>query len=84
VPNPCHGGTSFAFTGVGATRFRLSIYDIQGRKVREMAGTSKAGETVVNWDCRDDMSRPVSPGVYLYRIAGDPMSPPMSGKVIVR
>lgn len=83
-PNPCHDGTRLAFSLGSGVPYVIDIYDIQGRKVREMAGTSKAGETVVRWDCRDDMSRPVRPGVYLYRIAGDPMSPAQSGKLIVR
>jgi hypothetical protein len=83
-PNPCHDATRFAFSLGSGVRYIIGIYDIQGRKVREIHGASKPEGNLVPWDCRDGQTRSVRPGVYFYRIVSDPMSPAISGKVIVR
>jgi hypothetical protein len=84
IPNPCRNGTRFAFTLDAGRHYKIGIFDIQGRKIREISGLSKIPETLVTWDCRDDKNGSVRPGVYFYRIVSDPMSPVISGKVIVR
>ena len=83
-PNPCRNSTRFAFTLDAGRHYKIGVFDIQGRKIREIAGSSKTPETLVTWDCRDDKKGSIRPGVYFYRIMCDPMSPAISGKVIVR
>jgi hypothetical protein len=84
VPNPCHNGTIFAFTLGTNRRYQIRIFDIQGRKIREITGSSKASENLVFWDCRNNKGEKVRSGVYLYLISGDPADPALPGKVIVQ
>ncbi len=50
----------------------LAVYDITGRRVRKLAGSSleKGSHTFV-WDARDEKGKPVAPGIYLVRLTGD-------------
>ncbi len=83
-PNPCRNGTRFGFILNAGQHYTIGIFDIQGRKIKEIAGSSRATENYVYWDCRDDNHESVRSGVYFYRIASDPMSPAPCGKIIVR
>lgn len=47
----------------------LSMYDLLGRRVREIrAADSGKGEHVAVWDCRDEEGSPVPSGVYFGRL----------------
>ncbi len=49
---------------------RLSVYDVSGRRVRELVSERDSpGEKTTRWDGRDDAGVAVSAGVYFYRIA---------------
>lgn len=84
MPNPCRNGTRFGFTLDAGKHYTIGIFDILGRKIREIAGSSQATGNLVFWDCRDDDQAAVPAGVYLYRIVSDPGASALSGKVIVR
>jgi len=53
-----------------AVRVRLAVYDLRGRRVRDLLEGVRAGggHYAVPWDGRDDRGRPLPSGVYLYRL----------------
>ena len=63
-----------------AGRVRVSIYDVAGRRVRDLADrVFPAGEITRQWDGTDDAGRRVGRGVYFVRSS----TPPHAGRVIV-
>ena len=51
---------------------RLSVYDVQGRQVREWSSRAlSAGRHVVTWDGTDGRGRAVPSGVYFWEARGD-------------
>jgi hypothetical protein len=70
-PNPASGATDIQFSLVADERIELSIYDLSGRAVRELAkGTFSAGPNTVHWDGLDANGHPVAPGIYMARLKG--------------
>ncbi len=48
----------------------IAIYDLTGRKVRQLQSESLVSGTYAeNWNGRDDSGRLVPPGIYMYRIS---------------
>ncbi|MFH1278627.1 MAG: C25 family cysteine peptidase [Candidatus Eisenbacteria bacterium] len=69
VPNPFNPTTTIHFDLPVRTDVRLSVYEISGRRVTTLAsGSMDAGSHQVVWMGRDDEGRPVSSGVYFYRL----------------
>ena len=69
-PNPFNPSTiiTFSLPSTGVTN--LSIYNITGQKVRELAsGPMSAGVHSVVWNGLDASGQPVSSGVYLTRLS---------------
>jgi hypothetical protein len=69
-PNPFRGGeaTVFSFQVRESipTSLRLSVYDINGRRVRELIDHRLSpGSYMAAWDGRDDSGRPLSAGSYV-------------------
>lgn len=68
-PNPSAAGTTFRFMLASAGETRLSIYDLAGRLVRKLHdGEAPAGESLEEWDLRNEAGRKVAPGVYFARL----------------
>jgi hypothetical protein len=69
-PNPAPGGAiAFASRLTAAGPVTLGIYDVAGRRVRELVSTVRpAGAYVDPWDGRDGDGRSVRPGVYFARL----------------
>jgi hypothetical protein len=70
-PNPMTGGEGwFHYTpGPGMDRVELSIYDVSGRMVRRLAGSTYASsDNLVRWDGRDESGVAAPSGLYLCRI----------------
>jgi hypothetical protein len=68
-PNPFNPSTTISFTLPSAGSARLSVYDITGRKVRELVnGQMGAGVHSVVWDGRDEGGNAVSSGLYFSRL----------------
>lgn len=68
-PNPFNPSTSIEFTLPSAERVSLTVFDITGRKVRDLvSGPLSAGSHTVSWDGRDENGREISSGVYIARI----------------
>jgi trimeric autotransporter adhesin len=68
-PNPFNPSTTIEFTILSSGKANLSIYDIMGRKVRELfSGNVSAEIRTVLWDGKDDSGIAVSSGVYIARL----------------
>jgi len=66
TPNPAVGSTALRVSLVAGADVRLAIFDVCGRRVRDLlAGRLPAGDHRVVWDCRDARGNRVSSGVYL-------------------
>jgi len=70
APNPFFRGTTairFGLATPGAVE--LSIFDTQGRRVRQLVnGALPAGDHLATWNGADDGGARVKPGVYYYRL----------------
>lgn len=72
-PNPFQGSTRIRFTVPERLPVTLTVFDVQGRRVRELlAARDLSGPQQVVWDARDDFGRSVSPGVYFYGLQAGP------------
>lgn len=68
--NPGYGGMSLALQLAVATRVRLDILDVSGRRVRTIAnGPFSAGRAVLRWDGRDGTGGRVGSGVFFARLS---------------
>ena len=68
-PNPFNASTLIEFTLPAPGAAQLAIYDITGRKVRDLSpGKLPAGRNAVLWDGRDATGREASSGVYIARL----------------
>lgn len=64
-PNPIVAGSHFDFELPQLSQARLELYDLGGRRVREIAaGWFPAGHTSLAWDGLDDAGRRPAPGAY--------------------
>jgi len=72
-PNPFNGGTRIAFELKRAAEVNLTVYDILGRKTRELAARRMSpGTHEVSFDGLDARGRELASGVYFYVLrAGD-------------
>lgn len=69
VPNPFNPTTRLRFDLPRSGSVSLTIFDIQGRRVRTLVdGQMDAGRHQITWHGRDDVGRRVSSGVYFYRL----------------
>ncbi len=65
-PNPARGLARFTLRLEGAARVRVEVFDVSGRRVRELAdGPRVAGVAELEWDLRDEAGRAVPSGIYL-------------------
>ena len=68
-PNPFNPTTTIEYEIPKAGDVEVAIFDIQGRKVRELEKTVRdAGSNRVIWDSRNDAGRSVASGTYFYRV----------------
>ena len=70
VPNPFNPRTEIRFALPAAASVSLEIFDLAGRRVRELlAGRTYPGGThALSWNGRDDANRSLPSGVYFYRL----------------
>jgi hypothetical protein len=68
-PNPFNPTTTISFSLPVAGTVSLAVYDVTGRKVRELVnGSLTRGAHSAVWDGSDSAGRSVSSGVYLSRL----------------
>ena len=71
-PNPARVSLTLRFVLPRAAVVRLGIYDVNGRRVRELAsGEQPAGEHVIAWDLRDEVGRTLGTGLYFARLEAE-------------
>ncbi|MGE5316148.1 MAG: DUF3160 domain-containing protein [Acidobacteriota bacterium] len=72
-PNPFNGTTIITFTipdRFTSAYIDLSVYDVQGRKVRTLVNrTMPSGKFAVSWDGSNEHGMPVSSGIYFYHLS---------------
>jgi len=70
-PNPFNPKATIFFSLPRRTPVELSIFDLEGRRVRSLAdGVFELGEHRLTWDGRDDSGRESSSGIYFARLSG--------------
>jgi hypothetical protein len=69
-PNPFNPKTAIRYTVPSpGGPVRLTVYDLQGRRVRTLVDEEKSGgEYLAVWRGRDDAGRELASGVYFYRM----------------
>ena len=68
-PNPFNPETRIPFTLDRPGHIRLTVYDLGGRLVRELASENlAAGRHERTWDGRDQLGRSVPSGAYYFRL----------------
>jgi flagellar hook assembly protein FlgD len=71
-PTPSIASATLEFTLPSRSEVRLSIFDVQGRLVKELAGGRlEAGPHVVRWTGDQSEGGPVGAGVYFARLEAD-------------
>ena len=76
-PNPFNPSTtiSFSLTAEDAENAELIIYNLKGQKVKQLVSNSafqqSAGQHSVIWNGKDDNGKPVSSGIYFYKLKTD-------------
>jgi hypothetical protein len=69
APNPSQGHTALAFGLARPGRIELSLFSVDGRRIRTLAeGLFQAGEYRMTWDGRDGEGHVLAPGVYYARL----------------
>jgi hypothetical protein len=70
VPNPFNPQTAIAYDiPAGGADVNITIYDVAGRRVRELVSQHRpAGVFSVQWNGDDDHGQRVASGVYFYRM----------------
>jgi hypothetical protein len=69
-PNPTTGSTALTFTLPRAASVSISVYDVSGRQLRQVAnGSYGAGTHATSWDLLDRDGNRVSRGIYFVRLA---------------
>ncbi len=71
-PNPFNPSTTIQYSLQEATEVSLTIYNILGQNVKQYnPGIQQAGRYELIWEGINDQGRPVSSGVYYYRLTTD-------------
>jgi len=85
APNPTQGPAQFRFALMEPGRLGLSIFDAQGRQVRNIESRDAVGSSWISWDGMDAERRPVAPGVYFVRgvLNGQTADPASGSRLIV-
>jgi len=69
APNPFREGTTLAFGLAQPGHVELTLFSVDGRRVRTLAsGMYAAGNYRLAWDGRDEAGRLAAPGVYYARL----------------
>ena len=71
APNPFGPGTTIRYdVPVGAGRVTIEVFDVRGRRVREILdAVVPSGKHVARWDGRDEGGQGVAAGVYYCRLS---------------
>ncbi len=71
-PNPFNPSTTIKYVLPKQAKVSLKVYNILGQEVRTLVNAREGfGEHTVVWNGKNQLGRPVSSGVYLYRLDVD-------------
>ncbi len=71
-PNPFRDYTTMRVEVAAAGRYRIEIYDIQGKLVNTLTDQSiEAGEYYIDWYGKNFNNAPLPGGVYIVRLSGE-------------
>jgi hypothetical protein len=70
-PNPGRGHVRVSLSGGRGQKYSLAVFDVQGRRVRELAAGRIGGPCSLEWDGRDKVGRRLAAGVYLITLRTD-------------
>ena len=69
-PNPFNPVTTLSYEILEPTFLEVIIYDIMGNVVNNLLSKKQtSGHKILQWDATDNQGKPVSAGVYIYRIS---------------
>ncbi len=84
-PNPFRDRTEVSFSLPEAAESRVAVFDVAGRRVRELSGgVLAAGTHRVTWDGRDDAGAPAASGNYFVRLETGGMAPLVTRVLLLR
>jgi hypothetical protein len=68
-PNPFNPSTTISFYLAKPEHVVLTIYDVQGKRIRQLMDTKRDfGHVDLSWDGTNDHGDPVGSGIYFYRL----------------
>jgi len=68
-PNPFNPSTSIEFSLLQSSEIELSIFNVKGQKIKTLAKTEfTKGSNSVIWNGDDGFGKPVSSGLYFYKL----------------
>jgi len=71
-PNPFNPSTTINYSLKENSKVNLNIYNIKGQKVRQLVSNQlTGGQHSVVWNGKDDNNKPVSSGIYFYKLKTD-------------
>lgn len=76
-PNPCTDHINFSFSLPKGTDYKVSVYNVSGREVKNLSGIASGNTDCVRFDMKD-----INAGVYFYRFESNGTN--TSGKIIVK
>jgi outer membrane protein assembly factor BamB len=68
-PNPFNAQTTFKFNMRRSSEYKLSLYDITGKLVKQFSGIGDVGPNSLQWDTSSNKG--IASGIYLYRLSAD-------------
>jgi len=84
-PNPMNKCGDLSFEIARAGRIDLSIYDVQGRKIRTIfSGWHNSGPGAAFWNGRRDDGIVAQNGIYFVRLMAPGLSKPISHKIVLQ
>ncbi len=67
-PNPFNNTIRFSFTLTESSQMSLTIYDINGKRIKTLVnGLKDSGDYQIDWDGRDGSKNLIPNGIYYYR-----------------
>jgi len=72
-PNPFHSSTNiyYSLTAENTEDAEIRIYNLKGQKVETIPVIRNGVEGSIDWNGKDENNKPVSSGIYLYRLIVD-------------
>lgn len=72
-PNPFNPITTICFTAENAKNAKIEIYNLKGQKIKTFSNLqiNKSPNQQIIWNGTDENNKPVSSGIYFYRLIND-------------